>query len=170
MTTQTDTPLPEPDTSEVQEAKGGCLHHACSAFVVVAYRYGLRDDHSYVVGVFSDLGLALQAADDHVGHRGGKYGCEVLDCDVRTKTDEWDELPPQIAFVESPYLGLLGRGSQCADMMDVQKVRDSARWFWDESRLPLLLRRVLAKIINAISLRWMWQGRPNKVITQPHEK
>lgn len=147
--------------SDTTQSPARCVQPACSAFVVVAYRYGLRDDHSYVVGVFNDLGLALQAADDHVGHRGGKYGCEVLDCDVRTKTDEWDELPPQIAFIESPYFGVLGRGSQCADMTDTQKVRDSARWFWDESRLPLFLRRVLAKIINALSLRWMWQGRPN---------
>ena len=148
--------------SDTTQSPARCVQPRRSAFVVVAYRYGLRDDHSYVVGVFNDLGLALQAADDHVGHRGGKYGYKVLDCDVRTKTDEWDDLPPQIAFIESPYLGLLGRGSQCADMTDAQKVRDSARWCWDESRLPLLLRRVLAKIINALSLRWMWQGRPNE--------
>lgn len=120
-----------------------------TVFVVVAYRYGLRDDHSYVVGVFKDVGLAIQAAKDHVQHRGGKYACEVLDCDVRNQTNEYDELPRQIAYIESPYFGLLGRGSQCADDTDKEKRLQSARWCMDEMRLPLLLRRVLAWPFNA---------------------
>lgn len=122
--------------------------------LVVAYRYGLRDDHSYVVGAYVDHTLACQAADEHVTHRGGKYACEVLECPVRSQTDEYDDLPAQTAFYESPYFGLLGRGSQCADRTDRQKLRDSATWFWEETRLPLLLRRLLSKLITVTTLRW----------------
>lgn len=121
--------------------------------LVVAYRYGLRDDHSYVVGAYATPDLALRAADEHVQHRGGKYGCEVLACEIRTTTDEYDAIPPQTAFIESPYFGLLGRGSQCADQTDPQKRHESARWFLDETRIPLLLRRLIAKLFNAF--RWL---------------
>ena len=121
--------------------------------LVVAYRYGLRDDHSYVVGAYTSHDLACRAAADHVEYRGGKYGCEVLACQIRLTTNETDALPPQTAFIESPYFGLLGRGSQCADQTDRQKRIDSARWFLDETRIPLLIRRLIVKILNA--LRWL---------------
>lgn len=126
--------------------------------VVVAYRYGLRDDHSYVVGAYATETLARQAADEHVQHRGGKYGCEVLACDIRHTTDEYDPLPPQVAYFESPYFGILGRGSQCADRSDHAKDLDSAIWFLEETRLPLLLRRLLSKAFNL--LRWINPTKP----------
>lgn len=129
-----------------------------TVYVVVAYRYGLRDDHSYVVGAYATEALARRAAEDHRLHRGGKYACEVLACDIRHTTDEYDPDPPQVAFFESPYFGILGRGSQCADQSDRQKRHDSARWCLEETRLPLLLVRILSKVFNL--LRWINPTKP----------
>ena len=47
-------------------------------YTVTAYRWGSRDDHSYVVGLYSTPALALDAADREEAWRGAKYECEVL--------------------------------------------------------------------------------------------
>ena len=52
---------------------------AIHLYAVTAYRYGMRDDHSYVVGIYSTLDLAKSAADSEVEYRGGKYGCAVVE-------------------------------------------------------------------------------------------
>lgn len=46
-------------------------------YIVTAYRWGSRDDHSYPIGAFNDLNTAIAAADSHTIYRGGKYYCEV---------------------------------------------------------------------------------------------
>lgn len=51
-----------------------------STFVVTAYRWGLRDAHSYVVGAYPTWQMAMSAANAHIEYRGGKYGVEVTEC------------------------------------------------------------------------------------------
>ena len=63
-------------------------------FAVVAHRWGMRDAHSYVVGVFVSLSEAIASAAQTVDDRGGKYGCEVTDCSGE-----------QLYYFESPYFG-----------------------------------------------------------------
>lgn len=47
-------------------------------FVCTAYRWGEREKHSYVVGVFDELERAVEAAIAEREWRGGKYECEVI--------------------------------------------------------------------------------------------
>ena len=49
-------------------------------FVVEALRWGDRDDHSYVVGVFDNLHDACEACVVEEMWRGGKYECFINDC------------------------------------------------------------------------------------------
>ena len=46
-------------------------------YVVTMYRYGDREKHSYVTGVFSDPDLARRSGYDEEFVRGGKYKAEV---------------------------------------------------------------------------------------------
>lgn len=48
-----------------------------AVYVVTMYRYGDREKHSYVYGVFSDPYLARRSGDDEEFVRGGKYKAEV---------------------------------------------------------------------------------------------
>ena len=57
-------------------------------YVVNAFRWGGRENHSYFVGVYSDEIQAIKAAIDHEEYRGGKYQCEVIEAQVdREKGD-----------------------------------------------------------------------------------
>lgn len=47
-------------------------------FVVSAYRFGNKESHSYVVGMFNTIDRATKAASDEIEWRGGKYECEIL--------------------------------------------------------------------------------------------
>ena len=50
------------------------------AYVVTMYRWGDRDNHSYVVGVFTKKNLAIKYAEKEKENRGGtKYYPEVLE-------------------------------------------------------------------------------------------
>lgn len=88
-------------------------------YIVTAYRWGHRDNHSYVVGAFSTKEQADQAADTHVGWRGGKYGCEVVECDVGNTSEDYH--PSQVSYFESPYYGAAGRHSPSAHPADRNK-------------------------------------------------
>lgn len=46
-------------------------------YVVTMYRYGDREKHSYVYGVFSDQEIAQRHGYDEEFVRGGKYKAEV---------------------------------------------------------------------------------------------
>ena len=59
------------------------------SYVVTAYRFGNRELHSYVVGVYSTKTKALKYADIEEEYRGGKYICEVL----KIKVDEYRSEP-----------------------------------------------------------------------------
>ena len=47
-------------------------------YTVRACRWGHREDHSYIVGVYSTSDSALAAARKEEAWRGGKYECEIL--------------------------------------------------------------------------------------------
>lgn len=49
-------------------------------YIVTAYRWGDREDHSYNIGVFQDKHKAQQVAESHCEYRGGKYACVVDKC------------------------------------------------------------------------------------------
>lgn len=74
----------------------------------------MRDAHSYVVGSYTNLDCAKEAAHHQVEYRGGKYGCEVVECLEQNPLDECD-IPSQVYYVESPYYGMAGKGIQPAD-------------------------------------------------------
>jgi hypothetical protein len=48
-------------------------------YTVHAFRWGDRECHSYIVGVFGKKHAALKAAEIEEEYRGGKYECEVLE-------------------------------------------------------------------------------------------
>lgn len=55
-----------------------CGYKDMKVFVVTAYRFGDREKHSYVVGVFDDLERAIHHAKAEREWRAGKYECEVI--------------------------------------------------------------------------------------------
>ena len=58
-------------------------------YVVTMYRWGDRDAHSYVLGVYTKKNAAIKAAELDTEYRGGKYAPEVLE--VRPNINTWDE-------------------------------------------------------------------------------
>ena len=46
-------------------------------YIVTAYRWGDREEHSYVVGVFDNEENSIKQAKLETEWRGGKYKCEV---------------------------------------------------------------------------------------------
>ena len=57
-------------------------------YIVEALRWGERENHSYILGLYSDLERAKQAADEHTEYRGGKYQCVVLGCGMDEQLDQ----------------------------------------------------------------------------------
>lgn len=51
-------------------------------YSVTAYRFGNRQRHSYIVGIYSSKTKALNAANVEEDYRGGKYNCEVIQVDL----------------------------------------------------------------------------------------
>ena len=67
-----------------------------NAYTVHAFRYGDRERHSYIVGVYIGRHQALAVAEKHEAYRGGKYSCEV--CLWRARVSDWGEegLEPEV--------------------------------------------------------------------------
>lgn len=97
-------------------------------FVVTAYRWGHRDNHSYVVGCSDELEHAKQLAESHMDWRGGKYGCEVVECDARY-VGEGECGAEQVHYVESPYYGACGRNTPSEHPADRNKPIEFSRRF-----------------------------------------
>jgi hypothetical protein len=91
-----------------------------SAFVVTAYRWGLRDAHSYVVGAYTTWQMAMSAANDHLGYRGGKYGIEVTECSGPPGAGG-ENTKGQVAYIESPYFGMAGQNRPACQPADQDK-------------------------------------------------
>lgn len=78
-------------------------------FVVTAYRWGLRDAHSYVVGAFPALSIAEGVAKKHLDDRCGKYGMEIVECVGVPDDDGGFNFPKQARYFECPFFGSAGR-------------------------------------------------------------
>tara|TARA_R110000787_G_scaffold160865_1_gene274368 strand:+ start:110 stop:304 length:195 start_codon:yes stop_codon:yes gene_type:complete len=48
-------------------------------YIVEALRFGDREKHSYVVGVYSSMELAESSAEFEMDWRGGKYECVITE-------------------------------------------------------------------------------------------
>lgn len=60
-------------------------------YIVEALRWGERENHSYILGLYSDLERAKRAADEHTEYRGGKYQCVVFGCGMDEQVDsDWN--------------------------------------------------------------------------------
>jgi hypothetical protein len=53
-------------------------------YIVTAYKFGERNNHSYNLGVFNKKNAAQKAADEHCDYRGRKYSCQVEQCELNT--------------------------------------------------------------------------------------
>ena len=62
------------DTAYVAKQSNKCV----KIYVVTAYRWGDKECHSYVVGAFDNLEIAIQHAKAEKEWRGNKYDCEVV--------------------------------------------------------------------------------------------
>jgi len=51
-------------------------------YIVEALRWGDRELHSYIVGVYSKIEYAEEAAEAEADWRGGKYECVVTECEL----------------------------------------------------------------------------------------
>lgn len=61
-----------------------------SVFVVTARRYGNREAHSYLVGVYKTKHAAQQARLSVIAARGGKYDCDIDKTDPKRKAGTGD--------------------------------------------------------------------------------
>ena len=59
-------------------------------YYVQAYRWGKVDNHSYVVGIFSDSNLAQEIAKKEEEFRGGKYECVVYIAELNEPIEPYD--------------------------------------------------------------------------------
>lgn len=78
-----------------------------SVFVTTMYRYGDREKHSYVLGVWSSSEVAMQAGQTESLWRGGKYEPEVTEWKV--DANEFDDIGEQRLTQlapDSPYVCL----------------------------------------------------------------
>ena len=57
-------------------------------YVVEALRWGDRENHSYVVGVYDTMKLALVAKATEEAWRGGKYHCDITKISINDVNDE----------------------------------------------------------------------------------
>lgn len=71
-------------------------------YTVHAYRWGDRECHSYIVGVFSKKHAAIKAADHETEYRGGKYECEIIEWEVDNR-NVWKPIRelPEINVLDS---------------------------------------------------------------------
>lgn len=70
-------------------------------FVVIAYRWGERENHSYTVGVFNRLDQARSCANSHTEYRGGKYACTVEKCKLSVFDNDSDQYTEEVYKTQS---------------------------------------------------------------------
>ena len=63
-------------------------------YTVTAYRWGNKENHSYVLGVFNKKQPAITAAETEEEFRGGKYECEVCEWEINKWKHEKDIMLP----------------------------------------------------------------------------
>mgnify|MGYP000159171765 CR=1 FL=1 len=70
-------------------------------FIVVAYRWGQRELHSYTLGAFSEADLAIECAISHTKYRAGKYACTVEACTINNFDNDAEAYIEEIFKTES---------------------------------------------------------------------
>lgn len=65
-------------------------------YVVIAYRWGNSENHSYTVGIFDDKTKAIDCANSHTQYRGGKYACSVEMCIMNEFDNDADNYSVEI--------------------------------------------------------------------------
>ncbi len=70
-------------------------------YIVTAYRWGDRSDHSYNLGVFQEKHRAKEVAESHRNYRGGKYACVVDKCVLNQFHNEVDNYIEEIYRAKS---------------------------------------------------------------------
>jgi len=65
-------------------------------FVVIAYRWGNRENHSYTLGCFDNIEDAKSCADSHASYRAAKYGCVVEKCVLNHFDDDSDDYTEEV--------------------------------------------------------------------------
>ena len=71
-------------------------------YTVHAYRFGDRDKHSYIVGVYSSPEKALKEAELEELNRRGEYVCEVIEWEIDSRIDE-DNPGCEFNYIKSLY-------------------------------------------------------------------
>ena len=72
-----------------------------SVFVTTMYRYGNRELHSYVLGVWSTLEIAMQAGETEALRRGGNYEPQITEWEV----DKYENQSDLLELAISQYVG-----------------------------------------------------------------
>lgn len=88
-------------------------------YVVEALRYGDREKHSYVVGVYDELTKACRAAIAEEHWRSGKYECVVKEVDV----NHIDERKDHMVLFECLTVG--GYVEKIAKRLALSKIEES---------------------------------------------
>ena len=57
-------------------------------YTVHSYRFGDRENHSYIVGVYSSPEKALKEAELEELNRRGEYVCEVIEWEIDSRFEE----------------------------------------------------------------------------------
>lgn len=70
-------------------------------YIVVAYRWGNREKHSYTVAAFSKKAGAIKCAEDHTTYRGGKYGCAVEEVTLDQFDNDKDDYTKEVYRTKS---------------------------------------------------------------------
>lgn len=60
-------------------------------YTVRSCRWGDRETHSYIVGVYEDKHSAQQAAENEEQWRGGKYECEILEFELGSRDSNLED-------------------------------------------------------------------------------
>lgn len=72
-------------------------------YTVTAYRHGNHNDHSYIVGAFTEINNAMAFADTETSDRGGKYACEVEEIELDKNYGTLDVEPKVIYKTKSRF-------------------------------------------------------------------
>ena len=91
-------------------------------YVVTAYRWGCRDKHSYVVGASTNKARAIELAQAEPEYRGGKYGCQIIECSDGVKTDDSVE---RVAYFPSRYGESCPQSSMIREMQNKGGIVDA---------------------------------------------
>jgi hypothetical protein len=70
-------------------------------YIVTMYRWGNKENHSYVIGAFTDSKEAVKAGISHSQYRDGKYDPEIIEVDLnRVYYEDGSQIPNKIVSLK----------------------------------------------------------------------